>query len=88
MSLIKKSDVKNHFAARRHKRHQLNRSPSEPDATGFSGIDPVAYDASRSPSSHDFVQEHSATSATDAPNHQPRAVVDTGVHRLTKSARL
>ena len=40
MSLIKKSDVKNHLSARRHKGKQPYRPVSQPDATGFSGVEP------------------------------------------------
>ena len=37
MPLIKKRDVKNYFAARRHSGIHLHRPASQPDATGFSG---------------------------------------------------
>jgi hypothetical protein len=40
MSLIKKSDVKNHLSARRHKGNHPYRPVSQPDATGFSGVEP------------------------------------------------
>ena len=36
MSLIKKSDVKNHLSPRNHKGIHLYRVESQPDATGFS----------------------------------------------------
>ncbi|MGA8042424.1 MAG: hypothetical protein WCA37_06430 [Terracidiphilus sp.] len=39
MSLIKKSDVKNHLSARRHNGNHLYRPVSQPDATGFSGVE-------------------------------------------------
>lgn len=44
MSLIKKSDVKNHLSARRHKGKQPYRPVSQPDATGFSGVEPAPAD--------------------------------------------
>jgi hypothetical protein len=37
MSLIKKADVKSHFAARRLKELHSRGPVSQPDATGFSG---------------------------------------------------
>jgi hypothetical protein len=37
MSLIKKSDVKNHLSSRNRSEIHLHRSSSQPDATGFSG---------------------------------------------------
>jgi hypothetical protein len=40
MSLIEKSDGKNHISARFHKLVYLDRSKSLPDATGISGPDP------------------------------------------------
>jgi len=40
MSLIKKSDVKNHLSARRHKGNHPYQPVSQPDATGFSGVEP------------------------------------------------
>jgi len=36
MSLVKKSDVKNHLSPHHQKGIHLNRPPSQPDATGFS----------------------------------------------------
>lgn len=38
MSLIKKIDVKEHFAAKRRMRLLAARQASQPDATGFSGV--------------------------------------------------
>lgn len=40
MSLIKKIDVKEHFAAKRRMRLVVARQASLPDATGFSGVAP------------------------------------------------
>jgi hypothetical protein len=37
MSLIKKVDVKRHFAERRLRERQQHGAVSQPDATGFSG---------------------------------------------------
>ena len=41
MSLIKKSDVKNHLSAK-YRAHMHLAPASEPDATGFSGTAPAA----------------------------------------------
>ena len=37
MSLIKKTDVKNHLSSRKHNGIHLYKPASQPDATGFSG---------------------------------------------------
>ena len=58
MTLIKKSDVKNHLAARRHGGIHLYRPESVPDATGFAGEG----SASADPQTKDL---------TEKPLHQP-----------------
>lgn len=42
MSLIKKSDAKNHLSARYRKEVHLGKRGSQPDATGFSRAEPGA----------------------------------------------
>jgi hypothetical protein len=48
MSLIKKSDVKNHLSNRYRNRNGIHLQPpvSQPDATGFSGEQPERADSS------------------------------------------
>lgn len=45
MSLVKKSDVKNHLSPHFQKEIHLNRPVSEPDATGFSVEEPARTDS-------------------------------------------
>jgi hypothetical protein len=53
MPLIKKRDVKNYFAARRHSGIHLHRPASQPDATGFSGEQSARADSNPSDSIED-----------------------------------
>ena len=56
MSLIKKSDVKNHISERHQKR--IHVAPlSQPDATGFSGTNETS-ETSRSSFTQDFTGDH------------------------------
>jgi hypothetical protein len=45
MSLVKKSDVKNHLSPHHQKGIHLNRPVSQPDATGFSVEEPARTDS-------------------------------------------
>jgi len=45
MSLVKKSDVKNHLSPHHQKEIHLNRPLSQPDATGFSVEEPARTDS-------------------------------------------
>jgi hypothetical protein len=59
MSLIEKSDVKNHPSARYHKEIYLGRRASQPGATGFSVNELDAENTKQS----EFVQDYSAEHA-------------------------
>ncbi len=72
MSIIIRSDVKNHmrppFLAKIH----LCPPESQPDATGFSETEPSIVNATQSEFSADFVAEHSSFSSSSAPGrHLP-----------------
>jgi hypothetical protein len=66
MSLIKKSDVKNHLSARHQNRIHIARI-SQPDATGFSGTNQAPVEIGRSGFNQDFTGDHT-TSAGLAPS--------------------
>jgi len=66
MSLIKKSDVKNHLSAR-HQNHIHIAPVSQPDATGFSGTIQAPLETDRSGFNQDFTGDHTTSSAVDAP---------------------
>lgn len=62
MSLIKKSDVKNHLSARHQNR--IHIAPvSQPDATGFSGTNEPSVEVSFT---QDFTGDHTTPATTAA----------------------
>ena len=67
MSLIKKSDVKNHLSPRFRTKIHLCQPESQPDATGFSVAEPDAIKANPSSFADDFVAEHSSSGTSVAP---------------------
>ncbi|MGB6690848.1 MAG: hypothetical protein WBE76_23690 [Terracidiphilus sp.] len=60
MSLIKKIDVKEHFAAKRRMRLVAARQASLADATGFSGVEPDLQRANAADCVEDFLGENSS----------------------------
>jgi hypothetical protein len=56
MSIVKKSDVKNHLSPRYRTKIHL----SQPDATGFSGAEPDVIKENPATFSKDFTAEHSS----------------------------
>jgi hypothetical protein len=68
MSLIKKSDVKNHLSARYRKEVHLDKPASRPDAVGFSKAEPGARKANPSDFAKDFQAEHSFSGSALAPS--------------------
>lgn len=64
MSLIKKSDVKNHLSPRHRTQIHLCQPESQPDATGFSGADSGAIKVDQSVFAEDFIAEHSSSGTT------------------------
>lgn len=62
MSLIKKSDVKNHLSAR-HQNH-IHIAP-EPDATGFSGLGQASVERSFT---EDFTGDHTTIASAETPD--------------------
>lgn len=71
MGLIKKIDVKEHFAARRASRRTAAQLASEPDATGFSGAEAAETRLNVRDFAEDFVKEHSSSSAPAVPPSRP-----------------
>jgi hypothetical protein len=63
MSLIKRSDVKNHPSPSHRTKIHLCPPLSEPDATGCSVAEPDASEADPSGFAEDFVAEHSSSIA-------------------------
>ncbi len=72
MSLIKKSDVKNHLSPPFLTKIHLCEPESQPDATGYSVAEPNAIKANASSFAEDFVAEHSSPRVAAAPgDHLP-----------------
>jgi hypothetical protein len=67
MSLIKKSDVKNHLSPRYRTKIHLCRPLSQPDATGYSVAEPDAIKTNPSDFTTDFVAEHSSSATSPVP---------------------
>jgi hypothetical protein len=60
MTLIKKRDVKSYFSARAAQGSRIHIMPtSQPDATGFSGNEPVVAETPPADFSQDFTADHS-----------------------------
>lgn len=72
MSLIKKSDVKNHLSPRYRTKIHLCQPVSQPDATGYSVAEPDIIRANQSNFAADFVAEHSSPGVAATPGgHLP-----------------
>ena len=85
MSLIKKSDVKNHLSAR-HQNRFHHASVSQPNATGFSGTNQAPVEESGF--SQDFTADHTksgaavAHSAETSASSTPQITADSGPSKL------
>jgi hypothetical protein len=61
MTLIKKRDVKSYFAAKGTRGSRIHIVPtSQPDATGFSGNEPVVAETTSADFNQDFTADHSS----------------------------
>ena len=67
MSIVKKSDVKNHLSARHRTQIHLCQPESQPDATGFSAAESGAAESGPSIFTEDFLAEHSSSRKPVAP---------------------
>jgi hypothetical protein len=87
MSLIKKSDVKNHLSSHHRKATHPTRQTSQPDATGFSVPEAGGTPANAPTFADDFSGEHSSNGASVAPAIQvvsnlknPRSSIPKSAH--------
>ena len=83
MSAINRSDVKSHLHSSFLARIHLVQPESQPDATGFSAVEPDAVKADLSVFAEDFVTEHSSPSVAVTPTNQ--ATVSIGPQALPAS---
>ena len=66
MTLIKKRDVKSYFAAKGTRGSRIHIVPtSQPDATGFSGNEPVVAETTSADFNQDFTADHSSSCKPD-----------------------
>jgi hypothetical protein len=87
MSLVNKSDVKNHISTRHRKVIHLSSPASQPDATGFSEAGSSTVPTSPPNFAEDFTAEHSASSKSPAPVDRVAGSTSTPPHTVTTSAQ-
>ncbi len=87
MSLIKKSDVKNHLSSHHRKAIHLTRQTSQPDATGFSVPEAGGRPANSPTFADDFSGEHSTPEASVAPAIQAVSNLKNPPSSIPKSAQ-
>jgi hypothetical protein len=86
MSLVKRSDVKNHPSVDSRTKIHLCVPESEPDATGFSGDELDIDKANVLGFAADFVAEHSAPGVAATTDHLPGSF-RAEVPKVLKSAK-
>lgn len=87
MSLIKKSDVTNHLSARLRQGNHLYRPASQPDATGFSGVEPGRADPNADHSIADLVKQPSSIAPESTPIAIASSSNDAVIPAISKSAQ-
>ena len=87
MSLIKKSDVKNHLSPRFRTRVPFYASVSQPDATGFSLAEGDTIKANPLNFAADFVSEHSSSVAVVTPAEPVAGSIGRRAPTASKSAQ-
>lgn len=83
MSIVKKSDVKNHLSARHRTQIHLCR----PDATGFSAVESGAVQSGPSTFTEDFLAEHSSSRKPIAPASRAVSSLAPQANTATKSVQ-
>jgi hypothetical protein len=70
MSLIKKSDVKNHLSPGSHRSNHIHIvQASIPDATGTSDAEPTAVEPAPPSFAQDYTGDHVSSSTPSLPDH-------------------
>jgi len=87
MSIINRTDVKNHMRPPFLSKIHLCPPESQPDATGFSEAEPSVMNATQSEFSADFVAEHSSSSTSAAPGRPLPGSFHPETPTLPKSAK-
>jgi hypothetical protein len=87
MSIIKKSDVKNHLSPGFRTKIHLCNAVSEPDATGHSAAEPGEVQAGSSGFAQDFLTDHSSRGAAIAQAKPVAGSTSPQAPAVSKSAR-
>jgi hypothetical protein len=87
MSLVKKSDVKNHLSLRHRTQIHLCQPESQPDATGFSAAESDAAQTDLSIFAEDFVAEHSSLGTVLAQGNPLISSIDPRALATSKSVQ-
>lgn len=87
MSIIEKKDVKNHLSLRHSKDIYLCEPLSQPDATGYSVVEPDAVRANPSAFADDYSAEHTIAAIPATPSANLADPMDTQAPEISKSAR-
>jgi hypothetical protein len=88
MSLVKRSDVKNHLSPRFRTKIHLCEPVSQPDATGFSSAEPEPTSPQPAEFADDFIGEHSSPAAPGDQSRQVQVAVGLQAPSTTKSAHV
>ncbi len=88
MTLIKKRDVKDYFAARRLQGKRANVLPAtQTEATAISGKEPVVVETSQANFSKDFTADHSSSRKPHSPAVDSSAPVDSQDSPVSRKVR-
>ncbi len=87
MSVIKRSDVKNHLHSPFLTRIHLVQPESQPDATGYSVAEPETIKANPSGFAEDLIAEHSSSGFSVAPTEQVTGSSSQQAPNASKSAQ-
>jgi wyosine [tRNA(Phe)-imidazoG37] synthetase (radical SAM superfamily) len=87
MSLIKKCDVKNHLSSRLRQGGHLHRPASQPDATGFSGVEPGRAEPNTDPLIADLIKQASSIGPETTPIVIASSLSDAVMPAISKSAQ-
>jgi hypothetical protein len=87
MSLVNKSEVKDHLSPRDSTKIHLCEPVSQPDATGFSGAESEAINTNPSVFAKDFVAEHSSSGTAVAQGNRLISSFGSQAPAISKSVR-
>lgn len=88
MSLIKKSDVKNHLSPQFRTKIHLCPPESQLNTTGYSAAEPGAIQANSANFADDFVAEHSSSGVIIASRDPVTGSVELPATKVSKSAQV